>query len=163
MRNGSTFYTNDYDIRASYLYFYGGTTTTTIYTGTSELLIEGGQMQVYYQSNSSSSKYLEANIVSSTIILDNATLRGRYSHSPKINDINFGHVISRNSSNRDFGEGVDRVRRFEIQKGTNNENYEQRIHYYFEGIIDTLDIESKKVKFETATDRNPKIGVFNVK
>ncbi|MDG1942194.1 MAG: hypothetical protein P8I54_07465, partial [Flavobacteriaceae bacterium] len=29
VRNGSTFYTNDYDIRASYLYFYGGTTTTT--------------------------------------------------------------------------------------------------------------------------------------
>ncbi|MDC3238891.1 hypothetical protein OAT74_03785, partial [Flavobacteriaceae bacterium] len=163
VRNGSTFYTNDYDIRASYLYFYGGTTTTTIYTGTSELLVVGGQMMVYYESNSTSSKYLEANIVSSTIILDNATLRGRSPHHPKINDINLGHVISRNSSNRDFGEGVDRVRKFEIQKGTNSDNNWQKIHYYFEGIIDTLDIESKKVKFETATNRNPKIGVFNVK
>ena len=71
-------------------------------------------MMVYYESNSTSSKYLEANIVSSTIILDNATLRGRSPHHPKINDINLGHVISRNSSNRDFGEGVDRVRKIEM-------------------------------------------------
>ena len=163
VENGSTFHTNDYNMRSSYIYFNGGTTTTTIYTGTSELLVEGGSIRVHYQSNSSSLKYLEANIVSSTIILDNAELVGRYIHHPKLNDINFGHVISRRSANRQFGEGVDRVRKFEIQKGTSHENYWQYIHNYFEGIIDTLDIESKKVKFNTSSNRNPKIGVFNVK
>ena len=99
VENGSTFHTNDYNMRSSNIYFDGGTTTTTIYTGTSELLIEGGQIRAYYESNSTSRKYLEANLVSSTIILDNANLRGRYVHHPKQNDINFGHVISRNSSN----------------------------------------------------------------
>ena len=35
VENGSTFYTNDYDVRLHIFDFYGGTTTTTIYTGTS--------------------------------------------------------------------------------------------------------------------------------
>jgi len=45
VENGSTFYTNDYDVRSSYIEFYGGTTTTTIYTGTSSLTVEGGGSQ----------------------------------------------------------------------------------------------------------------------
>ena len=81
VENGSTFYTNDYDVRTAYAYFYGGATvSTTIYTGTSSLTITGGSFSAYYSGADASwnvNKYLEANLESSTIILESASLSGR--------------------------------------------------------------------------------------
>ena len=80
VENGSTFYTNDYDVRSTYIRFYGGTTTTTIYTGTSSLTVEGGGFLARYY-NGANQNYLLTDLVSSTIILDNAELQGKYAVS----------------------------------------------------------------------------------
>ena len=163
VENGSTFYTNDYDVRSTYIRFYGGTTTTTIYTGTSSLTVEGGGFLARYY-NGANQNYLLTDLVSSTIILDNAELQGKYGwDSDKKNDINLGHVIAKNLGNRSIGEGIDRIRKLDIlQEGTNRQNDYAYINPHFEGVIDTLNIVGKKVRFQTNSNRSPTIGVLSV-
>ena len=163
VENGSTFYTNDYDVRSTYIRFYGGTTTTTIYTGTSSLTVEGGGFLARYY-NGANQNYLLTDLVSSTIILDNAELQGKYGwDSDKKNDINLGHVIAKNLGNRSIGEGIDRIRKLDIlQEGTNRQNDYAYINPHFEGVIDILNIVGKKVRFQTNSNRSPTIGVLSV-
>ena len=167
VENGSTFYTNDYDVRTTYAYFYGGATvSTTIYTGTSSFTITGGSFSAYYSGADASwnvNKYLEANLESSTIILESASLSGRSANYSMYRPIRFGHVILKNSGNREIGDGVDYIRKLDIlQEGTSNENYYAYIDNKFEGVIDTLNIVGKKVRFQTDSNRSPTIGVLSV-
>ena len=77
--------------------------------------------------------------------------------------IRFGHVILKNSGNREIGDGVDYIRKLDIlQEGTSNENYYAYIDNKFEGVIDTLNIVGKKVRFQTDSNRSPTIGVLSV-
>ena len=164
VENGSTFYTNDYDIKANYVDFFGGTTTTTIDTGTSTITITNyGSMSVRYSTASwESQNKLVANLVSSTIILYNANLSGRYVGYSGLYPIKFGHVIAKNFNNREIGNGVDYIRKLDIlQEGTQYENGYANINYEFEGVIDTLNIVGKKVRFNTQSSRSPTIGTLS--
>ena len=80
-----------------------------------------------------------------------------------IYDINLGHVIAKNLGNRSIGEGIDRIRKLDIlQEGTNRQNDYAYINSHFEGVIDTLNIVGKKVRFQTNSNRSPTIGALSV-
>ena len=164
VENGSTFYTNDYDIKSTNVYFEGGTTTTTIDTGTSSITVSS-QMKVYYSlaSWTPTKRNLVANLVSSTIILYNSNLSGRYVGYSGLYPIKFGHVIAKNFNNREIGNGVDYIRKLDIlQEGTQYENGYANINGEFEGVIETLNIVGKKVRFQTDSYRSLTIGNLSV-
>ncbi|MGY8969634.1 MAG: hypothetical protein ACKVH4_03835, partial [Flavobacteriales bacterium] len=160
VEDGTTFYTNDYDIKSTNVYFEGGTTTTTIDTGTSSITVSS-QMRVYYSlaSWTPTKRNLVANLVSSTIILNSAFLYGRYVGYSGLYPIKFGHVIAKNFNGHTIGNGVDYIKRLDIlQEGTQYENGYANIDGEFEGVIETLNIVGKKTRFSTYSYRYPTIG-----
>ncbi|MDB4063965.1 hypothetical protein N9541_07900, partial [Flavobacteriaceae bacterium] len=160
VEDGTTFYTNDYDIKSTNVYFEGGTTTTTIDTGTSSITVSS-QMKVYYSlaSWTPTKRNLVANLVSSTIILNSASLYGRYVGYSGLYPIKFGHVIAKNFNGNNIGNGVDYIKRLDIlQEGTQYENGYANINGEFEGVIETLNIVGKKTRFSTYSYRYPTIG-----